>query len=94
MTWLAPPGYLEEAGTLSKSSGAGKTNVLETVRKRKDGTIFDVSIIGAPILIAEQQVAVYAIYRDISERKRPKKNCGHPLKNGSQPSIRSPISFR
>jgi PAS domain S-box-containing protein len=67
---ITPPGYQEEAGTLTRSSGAGEKVVMETVRKRKDGTIFDVSIIGAPILIAEQQVAVYAIYRDISERKR------------------------
>jgi PAS domain S-box-containing protein len=67
---LAPPGYQEEAGSLTKSSGQGEKVVLETVRKRKDGTIINVSIIGAPILIAGQQVAVYAIYRDISERKR------------------------
>jgi PAS domain S-box-containing protein len=66
---LVPPGYLEEARTITQSVGAGKTNILETVRKRKDGTLFAVSIIGAPILIANQQVAVYAIYRDISDRK-------------------------
>ncbi len=67
---IAPPGYQEEAGSLTKSSGQGETIVSETVRKKKDGAIFDVSIIGAPILIAGQQVAVYAIYRDISKRKR------------------------
>ncbi len=67
---IVPPEYLEEAGTITQSVGAGKSNALETVRKRKDGTLFNVSIIGAPIHIAEQQVAVYAIYRDISERKR------------------------
>jgi PAS domain S-box-containing protein len=67
---LAPPGYQDEAGMLTKSSGEGKKVVLETVRKRKDGTLFNVSIIGAPIYIAEQQVAVYAIYRDISEQKQ------------------------
>lgn len=66
----APPEYLEEAGAITKSAGEGKKIVFETVRKRKDGTLFHVSIICAPIRIAEQQVAVYAIFRDITERKR------------------------
>ena len=67
---VVPPGRQEEAGTLTKASGAGKKVVLETVRKRKDGTLIHVSIIGAPIYIAGRQVAVYAIYRDITERKQ------------------------
>jgi PAS domain S-box-containing protein len=67
---VVPPGYQEEAAILTKSSGAGKKVVLETVRKRKDGTFVNVSIIGAPIYIAGKQVGVYAIYRDISERKQ------------------------
>jgi PAS domain S-box-containing protein len=74
---LAPPGYQDEAGMLTKSSGEGKKVVLETVRKRKDGTLMNVSIIGAPIYLAEQQVAVYAIYRDISERKRAEEQIQH-----------------
>jgi len=60
----------EEAGALTGSVGAGEKVVLETVRKRKDGTLFNVSIIGAPIQIGDRQVAVYAIYRDITERRR------------------------
>jgi PAS domain S-box-containing protein len=40
------------------------------VRRRKDGTLIDVSIIAAPILIAGKLEAVYAIYRDITERKQ------------------------
>ena len=66
---LAPYEYLAEAGVITQSVGIGEPIALETVRKRKDGTLINVSIIGAPILIAEQQVAVYAIYRDISDRK-------------------------
>ena len=71
---IVPSEYLEEAGAITRSVGAGKPNILETVRKKKDGTLFNVSIIGSPIHIAERQVAaVYAIYRDISERKRAEK---------------------
>jgi|GEM_PF-1314512 len=77
---VVPPGYQEEANALTKSVGQGEKVVLETVRKRKDGTLFNVSIIGAPIRIAEQQVAVYAIYRDISERKQSEEKIRTSLK--------------
>jgi PAS domain S-box-containing protein len=77
---LAPPGYQEEAGRLTRTSGAGEKIILETVRKRKDGTLFNVSIIGAPITIGEQQVAVYAIYRDISKRKQAEEQIRASLK--------------
>jgi PAS domain-containing protein len=43
---------------------------VETVRGRKDGSRFPVSIIGMPVSLAGRQVAEYAIYRDITERKR------------------------
>src|SRR5664280_1222197 len=67
---VAPPARQEEARALTRSTGKGETNFLETVRRRKDGTLIDVSIIAAPILVAGKQEAVYAIYRDITDRKR------------------------
>jgi len=67
---VAPPARQEEARAMTASAGQGKTNLLETVRRRKDGTLVDVSLIDAPILIAGKQEAVYAIYRDITERKQ------------------------
>ena len=36
----------------------------------KDGSRLNVSLVGAPIRIGSGQIAVYAIYRDITERKR------------------------
>src|SRR5664280_2423995 len=67
---VAPPARQEEARALTRSTGKGETNFLETVRRRKDGTLIDVSIIAAPILVAGKLEAVYAIYRDITERNR------------------------
>jgi diguanylate cyclase (GGDEF)-like protein/PAS domain S-box-containing protein len=67
---VAPPGYHEEAKTIAESLFQGGQVSLELVRRRKDNTILNVSIIGAPIQIAGKQEAVYAIYRDITERKR------------------------
>jgi PAS domain S-box/PAS domain S-box len=67
---VAPPARQEEARALTRSTGRGETDLLETVRRRKDGTLIDVSIIAAPILIAGKLEAVYAIYRDITDRNR------------------------
>ena len=67
---VAPPARQEEAKAMTISVGQGETNFLETVRRRKDGSFIDVSIIAAPVLIAGKQVANYAIYRDITERKQ------------------------
>src|SRR6266704_2524309 len=43
---------------------------LETIRQRKDGVRFDVSVVAKGISLGFDQVAVYLIYRDITERKK------------------------
>ena len=48
----------------------GQKVVLETKRQRKDGTLLDVFISAAPIVINGEQVAICVLYRDISEQKR------------------------
>jgi PAS domain S-box-containing protein len=67
---VAPPARQEEAKALTRSTVQGGKNLLETVRRRKDGTLVDVSLIGASILVAGKPEAFYAIYRDITERKQ------------------------
>src|SRR5450830_14553 len=67
---VAPPARQEEARALTRSTIQGGKNLLETVRCRKDGTLVDVSLIGASILVAGKQEAFFAIYRDITERKQ------------------------
>src|SRR5499425_158138 len=42
----------------------------ETIRQRKDGSRLHVSFVAAPVSISGGQIAVYAIYRDITERKQ------------------------
>ena len=42
---------------------------IETVRLKKDGTPLDVSIIGVPVIMNNEKLAVYGIYRNISQRK-------------------------
>ena len=65
---------LAEAADLTGLVGAGDKISLETIRYRKDGTPLDVSILGVPIRLANGDLAVYAIYRDITEWKKAQGN--------------------
>jgi diguanylate cyclase (GGDEF)-like protein/PAS domain S-box-containing protein len=67
---LAPDDLHGEAASLTKEVAAGKKVAHETLRKKKDGNLLDVSILGTPITVDGGQEAVYAIYRDITERKQ------------------------
>jgi PAS domain S-box-containing protein len=49
---------------------AGRTVRKDTVRRRRDGTLIDTSILVTPINLGEGQRAYYAIYRDVTERRR------------------------
>src|SRR6267143_5992534 len=49
---------------------SGNRVELETIRQRKDGVRFDVSVVAKGISLGSQQVGIYLIYRDISERKK------------------------
>jgi PAS domain S-box-containing protein len=68
---LIVPAHLKrESDAMAETlNRGGKVNV-ETQRRRKDGTLVDVSILGTPVKVAGGHVALYAIYRDITERKR------------------------
>jgi len=57
-----------QATDISKEIIKGNKVNLESIRYRKDGTPVLVSILGAPVYINNEIVAVYGIYRDISER--------------------------
>ena len=67
---LVPPKYRLEATDVTQTVAQGEKFSLETVRRRKDGALLHVSLVGSPILIGGEQVAAYGIYRDISDRKQ------------------------
>jgi PAS domain S-box-containing protein len=67
---VSPEHYQDEAATLSYQVIHGERVEAETQRKCKDGTLIDVSILGAPIFLDGEQMGVYAIYRDITEHKK------------------------
>lgn len=64
---IVPDELREEASGLTGEVAAGETVSKETVRHRKDGSTVEVSVLGAPIKMETDQVAIYAIYRDLTE---------------------------
>jgi PAS domain S-box-containing protein len=67
------PGLKEEARSISKKALSGSGTLLETVRRRKDGTIFPVSILAMPLAKGIEGASAYAIYRDLSSFKEAQK---------------------
>jgi len=67
---IVPPDRSAETCWIADLLVKGQKVVLETKRQRKDGTLLDVFISTAPIVIDGKQVAMYVLYRDISEQKR------------------------
>jgi len=61
---------LDEARNLTQQTFQGQVVKKQTVRKRKGGSLVDVSILGYPITFNGKQIGVYAVYKDITERKQ------------------------
>ena len=66
---IFPPERAAEAQWIVQCLQRGESLTLETQRRRKDGSLLDVSVSGAPLMVADR-VVFYAHYRDISGRKR------------------------
>ncbi|NQT27864.1 PAS domain S-box protein, partial [candidate division KSB1 bacterium] len=67
---VSSEGFKDEASLISEKVIRGDRIDLDTKRKHKDGTLIDVSILGAPIVHDGKQIGDYAIYRDITQRKK------------------------
>lgn len=67
---IVPPDRHAETSWIAESIRTGNRPSLETRRRRKDGTLVDVAISAAPVLVDGQRIATYASYRDITEKKK------------------------
>jgi PAS domain S-box-containing protein len=67
------PELRDEAEDVSRQAFLGGQVHLVTRRTRKDGSLVDVDVVAAPILLAGEQVAYYAMYSDISELQEQKR---------------------
>lgn len=69
-TLIVPPDRNAETRWIQDALMQGRKVVLETKRQHKDGSLVDVFISSAPVVMSGKQVGVCALYRDISEQKR------------------------
>lgn len=67
---LAPEELRAEAEAYTHKITHGQAINAETIRRRKDGSRLHVSLLAVPISVPGGQIGEYAIYRDISGRKR------------------------
>ena len=67
---IHPPNKIEEGKKLDKIVLSKGYFNYEAIRKKKDGTLFPVSISGSNILIDDQVKGMLGIYINITERKR------------------------
>ena len=67
---ILPEDYLAESMSLMARVFGGDSVELESVRKKQDGTLVDVSILAKPISTEEDEPAIFVIYRDITKRKQ------------------------
>ena len=70
---VIPEDHIVEGSTLSRTALHGSVVREELVRRRKDGSLIDVSVISYPIRFGNELVGIYAIYSDITERKKMEK---------------------
>ena len=67
---VAPNDAQNQALFITQRTIRGEKLRLETVRRRKDGRMINVSILASPIIVDGKLEAIYGIYRDISEQKK------------------------
>jgi len=71
---VSDPNNVQEAYNITKGVFAGKTMHEFGKRRRKDGTLVDVEILGAPIKIDGKRIGVLGLYRDITVEKQAKED--------------------
>jgi PAS domain S-box-containing protein len=68
--FVAPGELAQEALNLTQQAVRGEIGHAVTKRRRRDGTVIDVEVHGVPLAVNGEMVGGYALYQDISERKR------------------------
>ena len=65
---VVPSDRFQESHSIWERILSGETTNMETVRKRKDGSLIDVSLRAAPVVLDGEILGYFVIYQDISER--------------------------
>jgi len=65
--FIMPPGHAHESHEPTWQQRRGTIAHRRAKRKRRDGVKLDVSIVGAPVVVAGQEYGMLSIYRDITD---------------------------
>ncbi|MFW6273569.1 MAG: sensor domain-containing diguanylate cyclase, partial [Halanaerobium sp.] len=68
--YIIPEEFLKEGKAFTEEVKAGKKIKGESVRQTRSGKKIDVFMQGFPIVLTNGQAGIYALYHDISERKK------------------------
>ncbi len=82
-TLVATPETVEEAASYTRQSMAGSLHAIGK-RRRRDGSLVDVEIFGAPVAVGGETVGTVAIYHDISEIMRAREEAEQANRAKSQ----------
>lgn len=74
---ITPSENQYNAVAITENVARGESVSFEAVRKRKDGSSVDVSVLAAPILVEGNLEAIYGIYRDITGQKQTERTLGN-----------------
>ncbi len=67
---IVPADRAEEGATLSRRVLDGGVVEAEVIRQHQNGTLLDVSVLGYPIRMGDEQIGIWGIYNDLREIKR------------------------
>lgn len=67
---ILPANEIEKGKELSQRVLKNETIEVESIRKRKDGSRFHVSVLGTPVMDGKKRIGIFGIYRDITNQKR------------------------
>lgn len=70
---IASDDLFREASQISASVTAGNLERLISKRKRKDGSLVDVEIVGVPVTVGGKRIGILGLYHDISPRVKAEK---------------------
>ncbi len=92
-TLLAPDERYAEASDYSRRAEKGEKFSAESVRRRKDGSLAEVSLLGAPIVVDGKIIGIFGIYRDISARKQVERELARSESRYRQIFEKAPIGI-